>query len=174
MGPKIKNGLLYAASSILIHILFYLIKPELNANIGIGLIISFLLPIFFIRKGILEDRTLNEGLISFGEAFVTGAAVLFIGIVISTVIIGLFINFMPGDYKEFLTEATLTASQNFSNSLLGMFGMSAEQIAEANEQSNSMNIDPFSAPMMGLGILSNLFFPGSVIVLITAAILKKG
>lgn len=172
MGPKIQNGLLFAAATIGIHILFYLIKPELNANIGLGFLLTLVIPIFFVRRGILQERDINEGNITFGEAFVTGGAIYFIGILLGTILVTVFINFLP-EYKDMLNQLATEASLDFTARLMSWFGASPEDISKALEESQGREIDAFSPLMAGFSVFGSLFFPGAPIVLLTAAFIKK-
>ena len=169
--PIVKNGLLLAATWIGLYLIIYLIKPSLLFSFGVSTAISLLVPIFFMRKGVLEKREENEGMISFGEAFVPGIAIFFIG---SLLYFGVQAVHIAKDtnFRELGEKISYDVGKSAMTKTFNLLNIPEEDRAEAYAEFDK-NPPKLSPIQILLGLLVSLVFPGSIIALIVAAVLKR-
>ncbi len=165
-----KSALRYGliASGIMITfivVLYYLFSPQTLLDLGelFGYAIMVLsMSMVFMGIKRYRDNELN-GSISFGQAFGMGVYIAFIGSFIYGIFEGIF--YEVSDFKEIYT--------NFYMDKINNSGQTQEviqqQIAEFN-QNMAMWDNSFS---MGIIMFLTVFILGTIIALISAAILRK-
>ena len=167
----IKNGLIYGGVASIIFLALYLIVPELTFNIGMSLLISLVVPILFMRSGIIGHREENEGQITFGEGLMTGMVVFFIGSLLFNLTNAVVIA-VDSNYKELgetiLYDKSIEAMEMTAN----MFNMPEDAKQAALDQ---LNNKPPEITMVSffIGFLFSLILPGVLLALVMAAILKR-
>ncbi len=170
--PAVKNGLLLAAVWIVIYAAMYFINPELLFNTGISLAISLLIPIYFIRKAILEEREINEGMLSLGEGFVAGILVYFIGALLYFAVQGVHM-FNDAKFKADGERISMEMAEKGMQKVFQYTNIPEEEQEKAIAELKA-NPPTISPAQMVIGFLVSLIFPGAIIAIIAAAALKKG
>ena len=109
----VKNGLLGSSivSAMLVIMTMYMkANPEKEVSMMIGFAVM-LLAFFFVVAGIKQEREANNGVISFGKAFLTGFWITFI---ISTIYVLVWLiilyNFFPNFMEHYANMAIEKAS----------------------------------------------------------------
>jgi hypothetical protein len=167
----LNNALLLGGVSALIFLIIYFIKPELNFNLGIGFITSLLIPIYFIRKGILEEREENEGNITFGE----GLAVAFPIYLIGSLLINLAtfsVLQVDTEYKNMGEKISLDMSIKALEKTFDFMKVPEEEQVKAFEEIK-LNPPKITLSTLMIGFLGSLIFPGLILCLIMAGVLKR-
>jgi hypothetical protein len=157
-----KNGTLggIIAAIVMASMVYYMkINPGQEPNAIMGFMGMFLAFVFIIL-GIKQERTINNGTITFKSAFLTGLAISFI---ISTIYVlvwlVIYYNFFP-DFMEKYSEMALKNT-------------SPEELAAKTTEMNQMK-EWYKNPLMIILLTYMEIFPlGIVISLISALILKK-
>lgn len=170
MKNIITNSLLAAATFIAAYFIFYFIDPSLNFKYSIALPLGIAIYLFFlIRAGIRKRKNL-DGFISFGEVFVPSIAIYAIASFIAMAFSLIMLNLDP-ELMELMKETTNQTSE----SMFRMVGMSEEQIALAIEEANeSRDLNQGSIlSTMFVGWLISIIIPGLLYSLIAALIVKK-
>lgn len=166
----IKNGLFLGALWIAVYLITYLINPEIVWNTAFGTIISIVIPIIFIRIAMKEEREKNEGMLSFGEAFVVGMGVFFIGSLMYSIVNSVHLS-IDTEFREQGEQIAIDTAKNMSKSIFDLAGMSEEDQQKALAEIDE-NPPKITTTQMFIGFLGSLFF-GAIISLIAAAVLKK-
>lgn len=173
----LKNGLLLGATMSVIYLIVYLIKPELNFGWLFSISLSILPPIFFIRKAILEQRQEYEGSITFGEAMTAGFPTFIIGSLIFTLVtVSIFT--IDSSYKDLGNKIALDMQKEAMEKTFEIAAKFNANIPEEEKQKAFTDLennpqDVASISLNFLGFLTSLIFPGAIISLISAAILKR-
>ncbi|CAM4277366.1 DUF4199 domain-containing protein [Flavobacterium terrigena] len=147
-------------SAVLVFGIDYMMKnPDFEPSMVAGFI-SMSLAFLFSVLGIYQHRKLNNGIISFGQAFKTGLLIAFL---ISTIYVVtwlvMYYNFYP-DFMEKFGEMTLKRA-------------SAEELAAKKTELAWME-KAYKSPLAIIGLTYAEIFPlGIVMALIGALILKK-
>lgn len=162
----INYGLYLGAGLSVYTILCYGINLELLVNFWIAFII---IPIAVITTGvfsILKSKSLNDGHLSFKEAFSSFFITIAIALIIHTLVNIIIFNFVDPEaalrLKEVIVQKTFTMMENFN--------APAEAMSEAIEEIE--NQDSFGIPTQIRGLAQSIAF-FSIIGLIVAAIMKK-
>lgn len=171
MAIILKNGLLTAATLLAFYIIFYFVNPALTLNP----IISFLLPIvvgsFFVRKSILEDKKSREGTISFGEAFATGFGTIALGLTAYMVLTFVHLK-IDSEYNDFAMQTAKEQAVAAIEKMASFMNMEGEDFDKAMDDVMNQDFE-LGIGQFILGLLVNLVFPGALIALLGAAIIKK-
>lgn len=158
----LKNGLFGGSivSALLVIMTMYMkANPEKEVSMMIGFA-GMLLSFFFVVKGIKQQREANNGIISFGKAFLTG---LLITIIISTIYVLVWLvilyNFFPNFMEHYANMAIEKASPN--------------EVAKVTEEMNSYK-EMYKNPIMVILLTYMEILPlGIVFSLVSALILKR-
>jgi len=158
----LKNGILGGIISAIVMTLmvFYMkANPGVQPNAIIGFI-SMLLAFIFLIFGIKQQQKINNGTISFGQAFLTGFGISF---VISTIYVlvwlVIYYNFFP-DFMEKYSEMVLKNTK-------------PEEVASKTIEINQMK-EWYKNPLMVILLTFMEIFPlGILISIIGALVLKK-
>ena len=127
--------------------------------------------IFFVRKSILEDKKRREGTISFGEAFATGFGTIALGLIVYMVMTFVHIK-VDRDYNDFAMETAKEQAKSAMDKVASFMKLEGEEYDKAMEEIEKQNFELGIGSFI-LGLLVNLVFPGAVIALLGAAIIKK-
>ena len=158
----LKNGLFGGSivSALLVIMTMYMkANPEKEVSMMIGFA-GMLLSFFFVVKGIKQQREANNGIISFGKAFLTG---FWIVLVISTIYVLVWLvilyNFFPNFMEHYANMAIEKASPN--------------EVAKVSEEMNSYK-EMYKNPIMVILLTYMEILPlGIVFSLVSALILKR-
>lgn len=158
----LKNGLFggsIVSALLVIMTMFMKANPEKEVSMMIGFA-GMLLSFFFVVKGIKQQREANNGIISFGKAFLTG---FWIVLVISTIYVLVWLvilyNFFPNFMEHYANMAIEKASPN--------------EVAKVTEEMNSYK-EMYKNPIMVILLTYMEIFPlGIVFSLVSALILKR-
>lgn len=158
----VKNGLLGSSivSAMLVSMTLYMkTNPEKEVSMMIG-VAGMLLAFFFVVAGIKQHREANNGVISFGKAFLTGFWITFI---ISTIYVLVWLvilyNFFPNFMEHYANMAIEKASP--------------DEVAKVTEEMNTY-IEMYKNPIMVILLTYMEILPlGIVFSLVSAVILKK-
>lgn len=158
----LKNGLFGGSivSALLVIMTMYMkANPEKEVSMMIGFA-GMLLSFFFVVKGIKQQREANNGIISFGKAFLTG---LLITLIISTIYVLVWLvilyNFFPNFMEHYANMAIEKASPN--------------EVAKVTEEMNSYK-EMYKNPIMVILLTYMEILPlGIVFSFVSALILKR-
>ena len=158
----IKNGLFGSiiVSALLVFVTMYMkANPEKEVSMMIGFAVM-ILAFFFVAWGIKQQRDANNGLITFGKAFMIG---LWITLIISTIYVLVWLiilyNFFP-NFAEHYTDMAIEKA-------------SPEEVAKVTEEMNSFK-EMYKNPIMVILFTYMEILPlGIVFSLVSALILKK-
>ena len=158
----LKNGLFGSiiVSALLVFVTMYMrANPEKEVSILIGFTVMTL-AFFFLFWGIKQQREANNGLISFGKAFMTG---FWISLIILTIYVLVWLiilyNFFP-NFAEHYTDMAIAKA-------------SPDEVVKVTEEMNSFK-EMYKNPIMVILFTYMEILPlGIVVSFISALILKK-
>ncbi|MBK9254828.1 MAG: DUF4199 domain-containing protein [Saprospiraceae bacterium] len=162
---SIRNGLMYGFVAIAISLLFYFISPEILTSYSSWL--TTIIGIYFMVmavKGFKED---TEGYIGVGEAFKAAWLTFMVGTIISTIFTYVLYNIIDSSLLDLMREAQLDAIDKMA-AMLNMDQSAIDSAKEGIEDSN-----PFDLKAVFIALPVAFLFPGAVIAIIIAAIMKK-
>ncbi|WP_264549573.1 DUF4199 domain-containing protein [Flavobacterium sp. N2820] len=158
----LKNGLFGSiiVSALLVFVTMYMrANPEKEVSMLIGFTVMTL-AFFFLFWGIKQQREANNGLISFGKAFMTG---FWISLIISTIYVLVWLIILYNFFPNFAEHYTDMAIQKAS----------PDEVAKVTEEMNSFK-EMYKNPIMVILFTYMEILPlGIVISFISALILKK-
>lgn len=158
----LKNGLFGSiiVSALLVFVTMYMrANPEKEVSMLIGFTVMTL-AFFFLFWGIKQQREANNGLISFGKAFMTG---FWISLIISTIYVLVWLIILYNFFPNFAEHYTDMAIQKAS----------PDEVAKVTEEMNSFK-EMYKNPIMIILFTYIEILPlGIVISFISALILKK-
>lgn len=158
----LKNGLFGSiiVSALLVFVTMYMrANPEKEVSMLIGFTVMTL-AFFFLFWGIKQQREANNGLISFGKAFMTG---FWISLIISTIYVLVWLIILYNFFPNFAEHYTNMAIQKAS----------PDEVAKVTEEMNSFK-EMYKNPIMVILFTYIEILPlGIVISFISALILKK-
>ena len=161
---SIKNGLLAGGASIILGLIAYLINAESFLTYGGWL--SFVPVIYFMVKAATEYKDGElEGFLSFKEAFSQSWKTYFLYAVISMIFTYVMMNFVDPSLGEAAKQISIKTIEKMS----GMMG--EEGTAAAIEKIESE--EPYNLKNIAISFLLTLVFPGALIALIIALIVKR-
>jgi len=158
----LKNALFGSiiVSALLVIITIYMkANPEKDVSMLIGFAVM-ILAFFFVALGIKQQRDANNGIISFGKAFMTG---FWITLIISTIYVLVWLiilyNFFPNFMEHYANMAIEKASP--------------EEVVKVTEEMNTYK-EMYKSPIMVILLTYMEILPlGIVFSLVSALILKK-
>jgi hypothetical protein len=158
----LKNGLFGSiiVSALLVFVTMYMrANPEKEVSMLIGFTVMTL-AFFFLFWGIKQQREANNGLISFGKAFMTG---FWISLIISTIYVLVWLIILYNFFPNFAEHYTDMAIQKAS----------PDEVVKVTEEMNSFK-EMYKNPIMVILFTYMEILPlGIVISFISALILKK-
>lgn len=158
----LKNGLFGSiiVSALLVFVTMYMkANPEKEVSMLIGFAVMTL-AFFFVVWGIKQQREANNGVISFGKAFMIG---FWISLIISTIYVLVWLiilyNFFP-NFAEHYTDMAIAKA-------------SPDEVVKVTEEMNSFK-EMYKNPIMVILFTYMEILPlGIVVSFISALILKK-
>jgi hypothetical protein len=162
--PSVKNGIFGAIAVIIVYLVLWFIDPKILVKYGswFGIIIG----LYFMYKAAKEARDMNEGFISFNDAF----KYLFLTMALLTIIVSLFnyilYNFIDPGLLEVQKEVALETAQKMADTF-GNEDM-VEQISDNLDES----MFKLTLGKVLQGWLVGLIF-GAIASAIMGAIMKK-
>ena len=164
-SSAINYGLYLGGAMAIVTVIIYALNVELLANmwLGIGLLLMA------VAVGIVaaaKSKSLNEGFLSFKEAFSSYFITVVIGILISSVISYILFNIIDPEASKAIQDKIIENSI----SMMEGFGAPAEVIADQVAEMESQNQFSLGNILKGLAFQAVLY---SVIGLIVSAIMKK-
>ena len=156
------------------YFVLHLVEPTLNYKVSASFMIGIfhiLAGIFFVRKAILDQKAANDGAISFGEAFATGFGTIAIALSLFHTIKFLHLMIDPHFY-ETITQYTKEQAIEMITSVTETFNMKGDDFDKAMAEVDKQNFDIGIGTYI-LGLLSGLVWPGAVLSVIMAAVIKK-
>jgi len=164
-SSAINYGLYLGGALALVTVAIYAIDLSLMVNMWLGILLILVIVGFGVVST-AKSKGIQEGILSFKQAFSSYFITVVVGITISTIVSALLFNFIDPEAAIQMKEMTVEATIN----MLEGFGAPPESIAEAVERIENQN-------QFGLGALvQNLiwsFVIQAVIGLIVALIMKK-
>jgi len=158
----LKNGLIGAAvvSSFMIGVTFYMkTHPNNEPNATLGFT-SMILAFAFVIIGIIQQRKADDGVITFGKAFLTG---LYISLIIATIYVILWLIIYYNFFPDFMEKYTSMVLKNTK----------PNEIAAKTAEMNQMK-EWYKSPIMITLLTYMEILPiGILVSLISALILKK-
>ena len=164
------NGLLAGAVSIVVALVFHFINPSLNFDFSTSIIINTVIYLFFLIRAGFQQRKRLGGFLGFGEVFVPSMGIYAIASFMAVTFMFIMMKLNPE-----LVELMKESSNNMSESMMSMAGMSEEQIALAIEEANEVE-DPNRALSLTAqisGWLGGIIIFGLPYALIASLITKK-
>ncbi len=169
MKSAIKNGIIGSiVLSVLYLVIYYFIDAKLNFNFVYALVSSYTIYLLFMIRAAIEERKKMGGYLGFGEAFIP--AMVCFAVVSLLYLIANFAHIKLDPHAmEISEEATIESMEQFSKFL----GLSEESFLEQMDQDDQDPEDIHSLSTYLLLWFSSLLFPGLLLGVIAAAIVKK-
>ncbi len=161
----VKNGLIMGVASIVLSLALYLINPKFM--LGMGAWLGYAVVIYFMYKTIAEVRADNNEIISLGSGFKASWLSYIIGTIISTIFSFILMNYIDTGLLDLMRETQIEAIEKMADMFNLPEDVREEQIA-AIESAN-----PFGLGTLAMMIPMSFIFPGALIAVIMAAIMKK-
>lgn len=130
MANFLKYGLMAGIIYSVYALILQLTGSDLRFNTTLIFVIMLVFPVIFMVMAVKSERSLQEGLISFGEALKTSFLTYLIFIIIAVVVGQLLIQmYSADDWNRFVD-----VQRDLQTSMLDMAGMDQIMIDEAREQ----------------------------------------
>ncbi len=169
MRNNLINGALAGGILSILYVILYIFKPEVVFNSGFTYGTLTIIPLIFMLRACKQEREINNGVLSFGDAFLKSMAVFIIAILIYMFAGQIMLMIFPEQYA-IAGEIQLEQAESMYRSM----GMPEEAIQEALDKMSEMfDENGPSLSMYLLGILSMLFVPGLPIGILSAVITKR-
>lgn len=161
----VRFGLMIGVASILLNILLYVYDPILLLGAGswIGLIIC----IYFMVKSVSVTRSENGGFLSLSESFKSSWLAYVLGSFISSIFMFILVNYIDPSLIESIRDAQIDALKQTSQ----LFNYSENQLEELISAIKDTN--PFGLAQIAVTIPVSFLFPGAILAIIIAAIMKR-
>ena len=161
----VKYGLMMGVAAIIFSLMLYLANPSFLVTWGswAGLVIT----IYFMIKSVNDTKRDNKGFLSLGEAFKAGWLAYVLGSFISSVFMYILVNFFDPTLIDVIRQTQIEAMQKVGETL----NFPPEQLKEQISMIEDTN--PFGLAQIALSIPISFLFPGAVIAIIIAAIVRK-
>jgi len=164
-NPAIRNGFYMGLGCVALSLIFYFISPAVMISWGSW--ISYLVVVYFMYRTISEIREENGGFISLGDGFKNSWISFIIGMTLSSLFSFVLINYIDPSLLDIIREEQIKALEKMGD----LFNMPEEDLQKQIAVIEETN--PFNPATYILGLLVSFLFPGSLIAVIIAAIMKK-
>ncbi len=158
-----KYGLMAGVVAIVLSMILYLIEPHMYLKFGSY--ITFLPMVYFMVQAALSERKINNGIISFKDAFKNSWVTYLIYGVITTIFAYILFNFIDPGLNDLIKETAIEAFEKM-RSFLG--DEATDKAIESLENSSTQNVANLS-----INFLFSLIVPGAMFAAIIALIVKK-
>ena len=161
----VRYGVIMGIVSIMFSIVIYFASPQFLLTWGswAGLVIT----IYFMIKSINDTKRDNAGFLTLAESFKAGWLTYVLGSVISSVFMYMMVNFIDPALIDIIRDTQIEALEKVGQA----FNLSESQLEE--QISVIKDTNPYGLAQIALAIPVSFLFPGAVISIIMAAILKK-
>lgn len=172
-----QNGIKYGVQLGVLTIIITLIQSYVFPNSLISwpsMLLGFGLPILFMVLAAKAEKNANEGILAFGEAFVTAMVTAAVGSLIAALFQFVLFNFINPELATTLAEQTSEAAVNMANKIAEMTGESIpeNQLEQMRADTLEQSAGAFSFGGVMVGWITGLIFQ-AIIALIVAAIVKR-
>ncbi|MDF1695583.1 MAG: DUF4199 domain-containing protein [Saprospiraceae bacterium] len=161
----VKNGLFLGLASTVYSHVSYMINPKMLLT-GVAYL-AFIITIYFMYRAAAQERKLNEGILSFGEALKVTFLTYTIGGLIGAIYIYLMFNVIDPSLNDVMREVSVEQAESVAK-FLG----AEDQLDSLPDEMEKQNIQ-MSFSMVFLNYLVSLIFPGFIFALVISAITKK-
>lgn len=161
----IRNGILYGLGAILLTLGLYFIDHKIMMSYSSWVI--YLIAIYFMVLTIQNYKNDQDGVITLGDAFSKAWLVFIIGITISGIFSFVLYNYIDISLLDTMREVQVEAIDKMAST----FGMDQEAVDKAKSGIESANPIDLKAMLIALPI--SYLFPGALIAIVIAAIMKR-
>lgn len=162
---SVKNGLWCGLGQILLSLVLYFVNAEFM--LSWGSLLGYVFIIYFMQKAVADTRMDHKGFITFGEAFKAGWLTYILGSVLITIFTFVLMNYIDPGLLEKLKVTQVEALEKMGE-LLHIPEADLEEQISAIEDTN-----PFGITTIAYALPFSFIFPGAMIALIMALIMKK-
>jgi len=169
MKSAIKNGIIATIIlSVLYFVVYYLIDPKLNFNFLYAIVTSYTVYLIFMIRSAKEERTKMGGSLGFGEAIIPAMVCFMVVSLLYLIVTFVHIKLDP-NVMNISEEATIESMEQLSNFL----GISDESFLEQMDEEERSPEEIHNVGTYLVIWFSSLLFPGLLLGIIAAAIVKK-
>ena len=161
-NPAVRNGVIGGLTAVVASLLFYIADTKMFLSFS-GFLV-WIIYIFFVSKATREDKRTSDHF-EFKDALKTGFLTYVIASLFYIVFYYVLSNFVDPGLIEMQREIAIEAIEKMS----GMLGEEGTEAALANIENQDMTFGIKTALITFAG---GLLFPGIIIALIVAAVLK--
>ena len=167
MNAGVKNGLIYGVLSIILTLVMYMVNPKLMMDWKVSLLVGFGVSLFFMINAAREEKSLNDGILTYGEALKTTFTVLAVGGILGTIFAYILFNFIDPSLNDMMQQNIVETTE----SMMKWLGAPEEEIDKAIEklEENPASFTPGTAALQYIQML----FLGLIYALIVSAFVKK-
>lgn len=162
----VKNGLLYGGVSIVISLVMYLVDPALMFK-SVSMFLGLAIGLFFMIKAAREEKALNEGILTYGEAVKTTFIVLVIGSFFSSIYMFVMMKYIDPSLVDQMMEVQIATAEWSAE----MFGAPEEALDEMRETLEEQDMTPTIWKTLSQFVMSTIM--SLIISLIVSAFVKK-
>jgi hypothetical protein len=161
----VKYGLMMGVASIILNVILYLYKPSLLLEAGswIGLIIM----IYFMVKSVSATKSENSGYLALNESFKSAWLAYVLGSFISSVFMFILVNYIDPTLIDTIRDTQIAVLKQTGQA----FNLSEKDIDD--QISTIEDTNPFGLAQIAVSIPVSFLFPGAILAIIIAAIMKK-
>jgi len=161
----VKNGVFLGLAILVFSLGCYFYNPKTLIN-SVALFV-YVIILFFMYRSTSEEKRINEGYLSFGEALKVTFLTYTIGTLIHTIFTYVMFNFIDPSLNELMREVSIESAEFFAE----LIGNEAE-MEQVYDQLEKQDIT-MSFSVVFFNYLIGLIIPGFIFALIISAITKK-
>lgn len=152
-------------ASVIFTLVLYFIDPKFM--LSWGSYAGFLITLYFMIKALSNTRKDSQGMLTLGEGFRAGWLTYVLGSVISSVFMYIMVNHVDPSLIDTLKTIQIEAIEKVGT----LFKLPEDQLQEQISVIEDTN--PFGLAQVALALPFSFLFPGALIAIIIAAIMKK-
>ncbi|MBK9150342.1 MAG: DUF4199 domain-containing protein [Saprospiraceae bacterium] len=161
----VNQGMLYAAATILITLALYFTDAGIMMKYSSWIV--YLAALYFMVLAVQNTRNDNGGYIALSEAFKQAWLVFVIGISLHSAFSYVLYNYIDSSLLDVLRETQMESLEKMAKT----FKMDEETLNKAKAEIEAEN--PFNLKALLIALPVSYLFPGSLMAIVIAAILKK-
>lgn len=161
----VKYGYMMGIASIVITMILYFIDSKLMLTAGSW--ISVIAMVYFMVKAVSATRSDQGGIITLSEAFKASWLAFVLGSFISYVFMYILVNFIDTSLIDIIRETQIEAVKQAAQLFKLPEDLTEEQISTIEDT------NPYGLAQLAINIPVSFLFPGAIIAIIIAAIMKK-
>jgi hypothetical protein len=162
---SVKNGFFMGLASVVFTQGLYFVNPK--SMLTWGSYAGFLITLYYMIKAVRDTRTDNKGVLTISEGFRAGWLAYVLGAFISSVYMYILVNHVDSTLITTLKEIQIEAIETAGT----FFKLPEDQLQEQISVIEDTN--PFGLAQVALAIPFSFIFPGALIAIVIAAIMKK-